>query len=194
MTRKDVFPLPRIDETLEALGGALLFTTLDLKSGYWQIRVAEADKAKTAFTTKQGLFLFVRMPFGLTIALSTFQRMMYIVLRGLTCITCLVFLDDIVIYTHGGIERHVLLELACVLGPLSEAGLTLKLLKCRFATQRMEYLVHELSADGVRPLERLVSAVRDFPRPTDAAKVKGFVHLAATIEDSSKALGLQWIQ
>lgn len=177
VTHKDVYPLPRIDETLEALGGALWFTTLDLKSGYWQIRMADGDKPKTAFTTKQGLYQFVRMPFGLTNAPSTFQRMMNSVLRGLTWVTCLVYLDDIVIYTRGGIERHVL-ELACVLERLSIAGLTLKLKKCRFATQRMEYLGHELSCEGVRPLERLVSAVREFPRPKDAAEVKRFVHLA----------------
>ncbi|KAE9301653.1 hypothetical protein PF008_g22691 [Phytophthora fragariae] len=177
ITRKDVYPLPRIDETLEALGGAVLFTTLDLKAGYWQIRMAAGDKAKTAFTTKQGLYQFVRMPFGLTNAPSTFQRMMNGVLRGLTWSTCLVYLDDIVVYTRGGIERHVL-ELACVLERLANAGLTLKLKKCVFATTSMEYLGHELSSEGVRPLDRLVNAVREFPRPQDAVEVKRFVHLA----------------
>jgi len=177
ITAKDVYPLPRIDETIEALGGALLFSTLDLKAGYWQIRMSEQDKAKTAFTTKKGLYQFVRMPFGLCNAPSTFQRMMNSVLRGLTWTTCLVYLDDIVVYTRGGIERHVL-ELACVLERLSAAGLTLNLKKCVFATRSMEYLGHELSSAGVRPLDRLITAVRDFPRPTDAVEVKRFVHLA----------------
>lgn len=177
VTKKDVYPLPRIDETIEALGGAVLFTTLDLKAGYWQIQVAEADRPKTAFTTKQGLYQFVRMPFGLTNAPSTFQRMMNSVLRGLTWMTCLVYLDDIVVFTRGGIERHVV-EVACVLERLAAAGLTLKLKKCVFATRRMEYLGHELSSEGVPPLERLVTAVRDFPRPVDAVEAKRFVHLA----------------
>ncbi|KAE9349463.1 hypothetical protein PR003_g5875 [Phytophthora rubi] len=177
VTHKDVYSLPRIDETLEALGGAVLFTTLDLKAGYWQIRMAEGDKAKTAFTTKRGLYQFVRMPFGLTNAPSTFQRMMNSVLCGLTWSTCLVYLDDIVVYTRGGIERHVL-ELACVLERLSVAGLTLKLKKCKFATSSIEYLGHELSAKGVQPLERLISSVREFPRPKDDKEVKRFVHLA----------------
>uniref|UniRef100_H3G554 Reverse transcriptase domain-containing protein n=1 Tax=Phytophthora ramorum TaxID=164328 RepID=H3G554_PHYRM len=131
VTKKDVYPLPRIDETLEALGGAQLFTTLDLRSGYWQISVAPEDRDKTAFTTKQGLYRFIRMPFGLMNAPSTFQRMMNGVLRGLTWTTCLVYLDDIIVYTRGGIERHVL-ELATVLERLSTAGLTLKLKKCVF--------------------------------------------------------------
>ncbi|GMF45695.1 unnamed protein product [Phytophthora fragariaefolia] len=128
--RKDVYPLPRIDETLEALGGALLFSTLDLKAGYW----------------------------------------------GLTWITCLVYLDDIILYTRGGIERHIV-ELACVLERLTEAGLTLKLKKCVFATRKTEYLGHALSSDGVRPLERLVSAARQFPQPRDEIEVKRLAHL-----------------
>jgi hypothetical protein len=177
VTNKDVYPLPRIDETLEALGGAVLFSTLDLKAGYWQIKMAEKDKEKTAFTTKQGLYQFVRMPFGLTNAPSTFQRMMNSVLRGLTWTTCLVYLDDIVVYTKGSIERHIV-ELACVFERLAAAGLTLKLKKCVFATSRMEYLGHELSSAGVRSLDRLVNAVEEFPTPKDAVEAKRFVHLA----------------
>lgn len=84
VTNKDVYPLPRIDYTLEAIGGALLHTTLDLKAGYWQIRAAVKDNGKTACTTKQGMYQFVRMPFGLTNASSTFQRMTNSVLQELT--------------------------------------------------------------------------------------------------------------
>ncbi|KAE9050220.1 hypothetical protein PR001_g2601 [Phytophthora rubi] len=99
------------------------------------------------------------------------------VLRELTWSTCLVYLDDIVVYTRGGIARHVV-ELATVLERLSAAGLTLKLKKCVFAAASMEYLGHELSSEGVRPVERLVMAVREFPRPSDPIEVKRFVHLA----------------
>ncbi|GMF26835.1 unnamed protein product [Phytophthora fragariaefolia] len=145
VTKKDVYPLPRIDETLEALGDARLFKTLDLRSGYWQNIMALGDHDKTASTTKQGLYRFTRVPFALMNALPTFQRMMNSVLRGLTWLTCLVYQDDIVVFTHDGVERHVV-ELATIL-------------------------------DGVRPLQRLVTAVHEFPRPRDATKVKRFVHL-----------------
>eukprot|EP00644_Phytophthora_capsici_P003131 jgi/Phyca11/102703/e_gw1.7.119.1 len=110
------------------------------------------------------------------------------VLRGLTWQTCLVYLDDIVIYTRGGIEQHIL-ELACVLERLSSAGLTLKLKKCVFATEKMEYLGHELSKDGVRPLDRLVNAVREFPKPSNAVEVKRFVHLAGYYRKFVKGFG-----
>ncbi|GMF57764.1 unnamed protein product [Phytophthora fragariaefolia] len=103
--------------------------------------------------------------------------MMNQVLRVLNWTTCLVYLDGIVVFTRGGIERHEL-ELATVLERLSMAGLTLKLKKCRFAMRSMEYLGHELSDEGVQPLHRLVTAVQGLHRPRDAVEVKRFVHLA----------------
>ena len=177
MTPKDVYPLPRIDETLEQLGGARRFSTLDLKAGYWQIGVAPRDQDKTAFVTRRGLFRFKRMPFGLSNAPATFQRMMDCLLRGLTWLCCLVYLDDIIVYSPGGPGRHAV-EMAVVLERLSQAGLTLKPSKCVVAATIIEYLGHELRADGVRPVDRLVTSVSEFPRPTDATAVKRFAHLA----------------
>ncbi|POM79611.1 LOW QUALITY PROTEIN: Gag-pol fusion protein [Phytophthora palmivora] len=183
--KKDVYPLPRIDETLEALGGACLFTTLDLRAGYWQINEAKNDRNKTAFTTKRGLYRFKRMPFGLTNAPATFQRLMN---GGLNWTTCLVYLDDIVVFTQGNIERHVL-QLAAIQERLSAAGLTLKLKKCVFAAESMEYLGHFLSKEGVRPLNRLVMAVTEFPRPKDVVEIKRFVHLAGYYRKFIEAFG-----
>eukprot|EP00644_Phytophthora_capsici_P012946 jgi/Phyca11/100779/e_gw1.5.193.1 len=114
------------------------------------------------------------MPFDLTNAPATFQRLMNGVLRGLTWTTCLVYLDDIVVFTKGNVERHMV-EVANVLERLSSAGLSLKLKKCSFVAESMEYLGHTLSNQGVQPTERLVKAVADFPRPVDATEVKRFV-------------------
>lgn len=190
VTKKDVYPLPRIDETIEAMGGARTFTTLDLKAGYWQIGVRNDDKEKTAFTTREGLYQFVRMPFGLTNAPGTFQRMMDCILRGLLWVCCLVYLDDIIVYSRGSIGRHAL-ELAAVLDRLAQAGVTLNLKKCQFAAPSIEYLGHELGRDGIRPIERLVTAVREFPQPTSRDEVRRFVYLAGYYRRFIKSFGLR---
>lgn len=177
VTKKDIYPLPRIDEALESMHGAKRFSSLDMHAGYWQVPVATGDRDKTGFVTRKGLFRFVRMPFGLANAPGTFQRMMDAVLRGLTWKSCLVYLDDVIIFSGGGVHRHVV-DLAIVMERLARAGLSLKPKKCSFAMERLEYLGHELDAEGIRPLETLVNSVRQFPVPSDQAEVRRFVHLA----------------
>ena len=97
VTRKDAYPIPRVDDTLDALAGSKWFSTLDLISGYWQVKVADEDKEKTAFCTPDGFFEFNVMPFGMSNAPATFQRLMDVVLSGLQWSTCLVYIDDLVI-------------------------------------------------------------------------------------------------
>ena len=97
VTRKDTYPLPRIDETLHALAGARLFSTWDLASGYWQVEMEGADREKTAFATRHGLFEFQVMAFGLCNAPSTFQRLIEFVLAGLQWQMCLVYLDNVIV-------------------------------------------------------------------------------------------------
>ncbi|PIK44331.1 hypothetical protein BSL78_18804 [Apostichopus japonicus] len=105
-TIKDAYALPRIEESLDALAGAKWFSSLDLKSGYWQIEVEEKEKYKTAFTTPFGFYECNRMPFGLTNAPATFQRLMEMCMGDLNLQQCLVYLDDIIIFSHT-FEEHL---------------------------------------------------------------------------------------
>lgn len=117
------------------------------------------------------------MPFGLANTPGTFQRLMDAVLRGLSWQCCMVYLHDIIIFTKGPFERHIV-EVAAVLERLANAGMSLKPQKCSFAKHRLEYLGHELTEEGIRSMESLVQSVLDYPAPTDVDAVRRFVHLA----------------
>ena len=121
VTHKDAYPLPCIDKTLESLAGSTIFSTLDLASGYWQVELEEADKEKTAFSTLEGHFEFNVMPFGLTNAPSSFQRLMTCVLSGLTNEQCLIYIDDIIVFS-ATLSEH-LLTLRKVFQRIQDAGL-----------------------------------------------------------------------
>ena len=148
VTHKDAYPLPQIDETLESLSGSQYFTTLDLASGYWQVEVSESDKEKTAFSTRDGHYEFNVMPFGLTNAPATFQRLMECVLAGLTFEQCLIYIDDIIVFS-ATFPQH-LEWLITVFEHLAHAGLKLKPKKCHFVRSEIRYLGHIVSRDGVK--------------------------------------------
>ena len=121
VTRRDVYPLPRIDDILDAAGGAKYFSSLDLASGYWQVELDQEAREKSAFTTHRGLFEFTRMPFGLCNAPATFQRLMQAILAGLEGTSCFVYLDDILVVSDT-FEDH-LKHLSEVFMRLRRAGL-----------------------------------------------------------------------
>jgi Reverse transcriptase (RNA-dependent DNA polymerase) len=125
VTVRDSYPLPRMAECIDSLGDASVFSTLDCNSGYWQIPVRAEDKEKTTFTSQEGLHAFSRMPFGLKNAPATFHRFVDITLAGLTWKVCLVYLDDIIVYSKSR-EEH-LKHLDVVLHRLYWAGLSLNL-------------------------------------------------------------------
>ncbi|GFW52474.1 retrovirus-related Pol polyprotein from transposon 297 [Trichonephila clavipes] len=172
---KDSYPLPRIDDTLDTLSGHKWFSTLDLKSGYWQVEVHPEDREKTAFTSGQGLWQFKVMPFGLCNAPATFERLMETVLKGLTFEACLIYLDDVII---GGrtFEEH-LQNIRKVLSKLSDANLKLNPSKCKFFQKEVNYLGHIISAEGVRTDPEKVSAVKNWKRPENLRELRSFLGL-----------------
>ena len=176
VTHKDAYPLPRIDETLESLAGSTIFSTLDLASGYWQVELEESDKEKTAFSTTEGHFEFNVMPFGLTNAPSSFQRLMACVLSGLTSEQCLIYIDDIIVFSATFSEH--LVRLRKVFQRVQDAGLKLKASKCRFVQPKVCYLGNIVSADGVEPDPAKIQAVIDYPVPTNVKELRQFLGLA----------------
>ena len=177
VTKKDSYPLPRIDESLDALGKAKFFSTLDLASGYWQIELSPDAKEKSAFCTAQGLFQFCVMPFGLTNAPATFQRLMERVLAGLQWQICLVYIDDIIIFSET-LDDH-LLQLQEVFSRLKSAKLKLKPKKCCLFRKRVKYLGHVVSEHGVETDPDKIEAVRCWPTPQSQTEVRSFVGLCS---------------
>ena len=176
VTEKDAQPLPRIDDTLESLQGAVYFSTLDLKSGYWQVPIREEDKKKTAFGTSSGrLYEFNRLPFGLCNAPATFSRLMDYVLTGLSWEICLYYLDDIIVFSRTW-EEHIQ-RLEEVFQRLIEAGLTLGATKCRLAEKEVEFLGHVVSEEGLKPNPRLLECIREIKPPKTVTEVRSFLGL-----------------
>ena len=149
ITKKDSFPLPRIDDVLDSLHGQKYFTTLDLASGYWQIEMDDNSKEKTAFIVDNNLYEWNRLSFGLTNAPGTFQRLMNYVLRSVIGKICLVYLDDIIVFSKSKDEH--LVNLGRIFDLLNEADLKLGLSKCKFMCKSVQYLGHVISARGITP-------------------------------------------
>lgn len=146
---EDKYPIPNISDILDKLGRASYFSSLDLASGYHQVEMLSEDTPKTAFSTEQGHYEFKRMPFGLKNAPATFQRIMDDVLRGLLEDTCLVYLDDIIVYSSS-LQEHIQ-KLIKVFKRLESANFKIKLEKCEFLKKDIKYLGHIITDKGVKP-------------------------------------------
>ena len=177
VTIKDAYPLPRIDDTLDALSGAEWFSTLDLASGYWQVELDEDAKEKSAFTVRGGLYQWRVMPFGLCNAPSTFERLMERILTGLHWEILLVYLDDIIIY--GKTFEDELARLRVVFKKMREAKLKLKPKKCHLFKKKVAYLGHVVSAEGVSTDPDKIEAVKRWPAPKTVTEVRSFLGLAS---------------
>ena len=146
-TKKDAFPLPHIDDSLNSLSRQAWFTTLDLASGYWQVRLSENAKPKTKFATHSRLFQLAVMPFGLCNAPATFERLMSQVMRGLHWKHCLVYIDDILVF--GNDFESALHNLELVLDRVAEYGLQLKSTKCNLFRTSVPFLGHIVGRAGL---------------------------------------------
>ena len=170
ITIKDSYPLPHIDDCVSSLGRSKYFTTFDLASGYWQIPMDPDTRHKAAFICHAGLFEPTRMAFGVTGGPQTFQRFMDGTLAGLKWVSCLVYLDDIIIFSDT-FENHMK-HIDEVFGRLAQAGLTLKPSKCFFCQVKVQYLG---SQEAVAPNPKKIEAVIKLPTPNSVAQVHTFL-------------------
>lgn len=175
-TPLDAYPMPQIQDILESMHGASVFSTLDLKSGYWQLDMDHDSIHKTAFVTSSGFYEFQRLPFGLKNAATSFQRLMEHVLRDLKEKCCMIYIDDVVIYSKDEQEhfKHIQQVFHC----LSKADLTLNMKKCNFIQKSLKFFGHLVSGDGIRTDPDKVSAIRLFPTPQSLKEVQRFLGLA----------------
>ena len=177
VTRKDAYPLPNIEDALSVLAGAKYFCTLDLASGYWQVELSEDAKQKSAFCTRKGLYQFNVMPFGLSNAPATFERLMELCLKGLCWRQCVVYIDDIIVFGKTFHDCHARLE--NVFSRLRSTNLKLKPKKCHLFKPSTIYLGNKISEDGIEPDPTKVEAARTWSPPCTLKGVRSFLGFAS---------------
>ena len=173
VTIKDSYPLPRIEDSLDALRGSQWFSVLDLSSGYFQVQMDEQDKEKTAFTSTMELFQFNVMAMGLCNGVATFQRLMEYILAGLNWQTCLIYIDDIIVFADT-FESH-LSRLSSVLDRIVSHGLKVSPKKCHLFQKQVSFLGHIVSNEGVATDPGKIESVKARPNPTNITEVRSFL-------------------
>ena len=176
-TVKDSYSLPRVEELFDCLGGMSYFSVLDMKSGYHQVEILESHKQRTAFTVGPlGFYEYNRMPFGLSNAPATYQRLMEKCLEGLHLNNCLIYLDDVIIFSKT-YEEH-LEHLESVFHRLQECGLKLSPKKCKFFKRKVRYVGYIVSESGIEADPEKVDKIQNWPTPTTPEKVRQFLGFA----------------
>ena len=174
-TIKGSYPLPQLQDTLDTLYGNNLFATLDLLKGYYQIKIEEGSRKKTAFTTHIGLFQYIGLPFGLTNPTVSFQRLLEHVLRDYIGKFVILYIDDILIFS-ASFEDH-LSHVAQVVQTLRDTYVKVQIDKCQFAQNFVEFLGHLITPQGIGPNKRNLEAVTSFPNPAKIKDVCAFLGL-----------------
>ena len=173
ITVKNRYPLPRVDELLDRLHGATVFSKIDLRHGYHQIRIDPEDIPKTAFRTRYGHFEYTVMPFGLTNAPATFQRLMHDIFRPHLDSFIIIYLDDILVFSRN-MEEHQD-HLRTTLSTLAANHLYANTGKCHFAVPEVDFVGHVVSAAGISPDPSKVAAILNWPQPTTITELRSFL-------------------
>ena len=174
-TIDDKYPIPNISDVLDKLGKCQYFTTLDLASGFYQVQTDPQDIHKTAFNVEHGHYEFLRMPMGLKNSPATFQRVMDDVLKGLQNSICLVYMDDIIVYSTS-LQEHIV-NLRKVFQRLRESNFKIQMDKSEFLKRETAFLGHIISADGVKPNPDKIAAIEKYPIPKTPKEIKQFLGL-----------------
>ena len=173
-TKKDTYPLPRMQETMESMVGARHFSCMDLKSGFWQVKMDEESRQYTAFTVgSKGFYEFLCMPYGLCNAPATFQCLMQNCLGELNLTYALVYLDDVIVFSKT--EDEHLVHLHTILERFMENGLKLKPSKCNFFCTEINYLGHKVSAAGMEPATEGLKGIVKITPPATYTQVRKFL-------------------
>uniref|UniRef100_A0A671UEB7 Gypsy retrotransposon integrase-like protein 1 n=1 Tax=Sparus aurata TaxID=8175 RepID=A0A671UEB7_SPAAU len=174
VTKPDCYPLPRVEDCVDHVGNATYVTKLDLLKGYWQVPLTPRAREISAFVTPGAFLQYTVMPFGVRNAPATFQRLVNIVLSGLS--GCEAYLDDIVIYSNSWHEH--IRQLKAVFTRLCDANLTLNLAKCEFGRATVEYLGKVVGQGQVKPVNSKIEAIRSFPAPGSRRELRRFLGMA----------------
>ena len=175
-TKKDVYPLPRMQETMESMVGAHFFSTMDLKSGFWQVKMAKDSQQYTAFMVgSMGVYEFLRMPYGLCNTPATFQRLMQNCLGELNLTYALIYLDNMIVFSRTEVEH--LHRLRVVFARFLEHGLKLKPSKCHFFQDEITFLGHEISAEGMKLGTVNLKAIAEMALPRTYTEIRRFTSM-----------------
>ena len=173
LTKPDQYPIPRLDDSLDMLGNSTMYSTMDACSAYWQIRMDPDSVEKTTFISHAGLYAFKFMPFGLRNDPATMGRAMQKILCRENRKTCIVYLDDCIVFSKS-FEEH-LTRLDTILQRMTEYDLKLKPSKCFFAQEDVSFLGHLVSARGIQPDPERIKPLLNYPIPRDKTGVRAFL-------------------